>query len=589
MSRFKVRQIFISGVAICCLIFVSCKNEPEENATETDDALYPRSQTLYIGGFDWAPPSTFNPLDGDPNFPIDGNVRLMYESLLAYDMLSGTLEPMLASSYKQTDSSISVVLDSRAHWNNGTKVTADDVAYTFYLDSIFPTPRHAGTQYIEKIKTNGDTVNFYMNKSNKNPLVLLNLLAETSILPKSVFKPIVDQSKQKNGYNYANVLTFKNDSLPVVSGPYNLYAFYPDKIVLKRVDSYWGNIKHGGKSPVPLYVIHSLYTGNNLFNNAMTKGNLDVSSIFMPRVWEKKRDDIRAWSLKEPYHLPGSIPALFIATTMTPFNDVAFRRALAHAINFEKIKSVAISNYTAAVQPGFILPFGQESKYFNKEDAEQYGYSYDIEKAKKILSDAGYSWDKQGVLLNKSGMPIRPLSIECPQGWTDWEDAIKVVAESFKLLGISTNQRFVDYGEWEKDIRFGTFDLAMKTQTADLSAATPWTRFDQVMDSRNIKPVGEETFTNPGRFKDPTADSLLAIIPTITDEESLKAAYRSLNRIFMQQIPVLPLMYRPSQFYQFSTKHWTNFPTEENPYAPPQDLIIAAAIKALWEIKPVKN
>ena len=127
----------------------------------------------------------------------------------------------------------------------------------------------------------------------------------------------------------------------------------------------------------------------------------------------------------------------------------------------------------------------------------------------------------------------------------------------------------------------------MKTQTADLSAATPWFRFDQVMNGRNFKPVGEEAFVNQGRFKNEEADRLLDLIPTLTDEAALKNAYRSLNRIFMQEIPVLPLMYRPSQYYQFSDKHWTNFPTEENPYAPPQSLT-AAGVKALWEIKPAK-
>lgn len=108
------------------------------------------------------------------------------------------------------------------------------------------------------------------------------------------------------------------------------------------------------------------------------------------------------------------------------------------------------------------------------------------------------------------------------------------------------------------------------------------------MSSKDFKPVGEEAFSNPGRFTDPTADSLLELIPSLTDSTALKEAYRHLNRIFMEKIPVLPLMYRPSQFYQFSTKHWTNFPTEENPYAPPQALIIGASVKALWEIKPVQ-
>ena len=586
-QRYRFASLLVSGV-VACTVFSACQEDAKNASKSAEESLYPRNKTLYIGGFDWAPPTTFNQLDGDPNFPIDGNIRLMYESLLTYNNLDGSTEPMLAKSFTQTDSSITVELDDRARWSNGDKVTADDVLYTFHLDSIFPTPRHGGWQYINRISANGNRIEFVMNKAEKNPLVLLSLISETSILPKSVFEPLAEAAKKGNSYDYAKVLTFKNDSLPVVSGPYNLDSFYPDKIVLKRVENYWGNVKHEGRAPAPLYVIHSLYTSNNLFNNAMTKGNLDVSSIFMPRIWEKKRDDIRAWSLKEPYHYPGSIPTLFIATTTAPFNDVAFRRALAHAINFEKIKSIAVSNYTDAVRPGFILPFNQEARYFNEEDAEKFGYSYDIEKARKILSDAGYSWDKDGKLQSPDGKLLRTLDLECPQGWTDWEDVIKIVAESFKELGIETNQRFVDYGEWDKDLRFGKFDLLMKTQTADLSAATPWTRFNQVMSGKDAKPVGEEAYSNQGRFSDPSADSLLNLIPSLTDTAALQTAYRALNRIFMEKIPVLPLMYRPSQFYQFSTKHWTNFPTEENPYAPPQALVIGASIKALWEIKPIQ-
>ena len=80
------------------LTFSGCKTEEKAEVAQ-DQQEYPRSETLYIGGFDWAPPSTFNPLDYDPNFPIDGNVRLMYETLVTYNQLSGELEPMLADWY----------------------------------------------------------------------------------------------------------------------------------------------------------------------------------------------------------------------------------------------------------------------------------------------------------------------------------------------------------------------------------------------------------------------------------------------------------------------------------------------------------
>ena len=109
------------------------------------------------------------------------------------------------------------------------------------------------------------------------------------------------------------------------------------------------------------------------------------------------------------------------------------------------------------------------------------------------------------------------------------------------------------------------------------------------MSSVSLKPTGEEAFANQGRYKNDDADKLLLKIPAITNEKELVEAYRALNRIFMETIPVLPVMYRPTQYYQFSTKHWTNFPTEEDPYAPPQSLVVAAGVKGLWKITPQAN
>ena len=582
-----VRNILLATAATASvMMFCACQEEKKEPVA-VSDSEYPRNETLYIGGFDWAPPTTFNPLDYDPNFPIDGNVRVMYETLVTYNQLTGKLEPMLAESFSQNENSISVTLDSRAKWSDGKPVTVDDVIYSFRIDSLLPTPRHDNWNYISSITAEGKVITFNFSE-NKNPLILLNAIAETSILPKAVFEPIVNAAKSGDGYDMAKVTEFKNDENPIVSGPYNLKTYSPDKIVLERNDNYWGNVKHDGKKPAPKYIIHSLYNGNNHFNSAMTRGNLDISSIFLPRIWEKAKDSIRAWSREEPFHQPGSITTLIVAHNNPPLNDVALRRAMMHSINFEKIKARAISNYTPAMQPGFILPFGAEAKYFNKEDAANYGYSYNTDKARAILSEAGYSWNDDGKLVDPNKQIVRTFTIECPQGWTDWEDAIKVIAESFGEIGISAEQKFVDYGVWDKDLRVGTFDFSMKTQTAELSAATPWSRFDQVMGAVSFKPAGEDAFANQGRYQNKEADELLARIPAETDEGALIEDYRKLNKIFMETIPVMPVLYRPTQYYQFSTKHWTNFPTEENPYAPPQHLIVAAGVNALWQIKPVK-
>lgn len=580
-----------TGAIFALLMAVSCKDEPktDNSAVNGEAEEFPRNQTLYVGGFDWAQPSTFNPLAGDPNWPIDGNIKLVYESLFAFDQNSGSLVPMLARSYQFKDNTVEVVLDERARWSNGDPVTPNDVIHTFRVDSLLPTPRHSNWNYITRIAAaEGNRVIFTLSEAHHNPLILLDMLSEVPILPEKIWSKVIADSKSGNNPDFAKILQFKNDQDIVASGPYTLFKYYPDKIVLKRNDNYWGNVKFEDRKPAPVYIIHSLYNGNNHFSSAMTKGNLDLSSIFMPRIWTKTSDSIRAWSLREPYHVPGSIPTLFIGLSQPPFDDLAFRRALVHAVDFEKIKTLAVSNYTPAVKPGFILPFGVEAKYYNAQDAQEFGYSFNIAKAREILTAAGYSWNEQNQLLDKSGKPLRELNLECPQGWTDWEDVIKVVIGSFKQLGIAAKEKFVDYGVWDRDVKQGTFDLIMKTQTADLFPSTPWKRFEQVMGSRDNKAVGEMVYSNFGRYKNPRADELLSQIPKLKDEAQLLAAYRELNKIFMQDVPVLPLMYRPTQFYQFSTRHWKNFPTEENPYAAPQNLMIAAGIKALWEIQPAR-
>ena len=230
MSDFvKIMHKAVAGsLVILAGVFVACEKDSADKSV-AENSEYPRAETLYIGGFDWAPPTTFNPLDYDPNFPIDGNVRLMYETLVTYNQITDKLEPMLADSFTRTDSSIVVHLDKNAKWNNGTPVTVDDVIYSFHIDSILPTPRHGNWEYLTSVTAdNSNNITFLFNKKNKNPLIILNAIAETSILPKSVFEPIIEGAKEGKAYNFGKVVEFKNDNSPVVSGPYNLKTFSPD-------------------------------------------------------------------------------------------------------------------------------------------------------------------------------------------------------------------------------------------------------------------------------------------------------------------------------------------------------------------------
>jgi peptide/nickel transport system substrate-binding protein len=243
------------------------------------------------------------------------------------------------------------------------------------------------------------------------------------------------------------------------------------------------------------------------------------------------------------------------------------------------------------------MPFGVEEKYFAVDDVQKYGITYDIEKAKKLLAEAGVksvfgSDGKLSHMENSKGEKLPTLFIKSPAGWSDWEAMVRIAVQGMREAGIDVREGFLDASLYWQAMPNGDFDLLMHGPSVSVTPSQPWSRFEAVMSSRNWKAVGEKMNENQGRYNNPDSkdynaavDSLLRLIPTITDDDQRREAYRALNNIFMQDQPTIPLVYRPEQFYEFSTKKWTNFPTEENPYAPPQCLCFGVGTKSLWEIK----
>jgi peptide/nickel transport system substrate-binding protein len=97
----------------------------------------PRNKTIYIGGDQWGEPNTFNPLCDWPAWPVKGKCDLLYEPLMVFNSLSGEMEPLLAHSLQKSPDTISVILDSRAKWSDGTPLTAEDVVFTFDIGRNF--------------------------------------------------------------------------------------------------------------------------------------------------------------------------------------------------------------------------------------------------------------------------------------------------------------------------------------------------------------------------------------------------------------------------------------------------------------------
>ena len=582
------------------------------------EGALPRQETLYLSGQQWGAPATFNPLAESwmAAWPVGGRFNLVYEPLVTYNTLNGQIEDLLGHLVEELSNNDSIVVDLNpaATWSDGKRVNSNDVKFMFTKGSINTAEQisaiHVDTIYAEPAaedtagerKMVGERLAFIVNKAQRNnPLSVRDLLQAIRIAPAHVFEPLIAEK------GLDEVKKMMMDKNPVVSGPYNIKDYSANKIILERRDDYWGNAAlHNGQLPAPKYIVHPIYKSNDHSTIALREGALDASMSFVPRIWHKKGAGVHTWFNDPPYFAPGAMPMMMINTMKEPLNDKRFRRALATAIDYTAIRMFAVSNYTTPLQPGLIMPTNLEGKYINAED-QKLGVNLGItdeaqriNQVKSMLAEAGYSskFTDGGELIgtyNAKGEKIPTLFITSPAGWTDWESIVTIAVEGMRKAGIDIREGFVDGGQYWPAMGTGNFDLIMHKPTADVSPSLPWSRFNEVMASRDWQPLGAWAGTNIGRYNQPgtpefrpEVDSLLGLIPLMTDEAKKAEAYRELNKIFMEDQPAIPLAYLPEQYYEFSDRVWTNWPSAENAYAPAQLPWIASGTKVLWSLKLAK-
>ena len=571
----------------------------------------PRQQTLYLSGQQNDAPGSFNPLAESwmASWPVGGRFNLMYEPLITYNSLNGKIEPLLGTLVEELSNNDSIVVDLNpaAKWSDGKPVTSTDVTFMFLRGSINSTEQISAI-HIDTLQKNEDgnvveRLSFMVAKDKRNnPLTVRDMLQATRIAPSHVFEPLI----KEKGLDETKKLPM--DQNPVISGPYNLRSADPNKIILERRDDYWGNAAlHDGQLPAPKFIVHPIYKNNEHNTIAMREGNLDASQSFIPRIQRKASAGVHTWWNEPPYFRPGAMPMLVINTLKEPLNDKRFRRALATAIDYNALRQFAVSNYTSTLKAGLIMPTDLEGKYIVDEDLDKYGVNLGISDeaerlaaVKQILSEAGFKsvFNDDGTLdhmENAKGERLPTLYITSPNGWTDWEAMVTIAVEGMRKAGIDIREGFVDGGSYWPAMGLGNFDLVMHKPVADVTPSLPWSRFNEIMASRDWQPLGAWAGVNIGRYNQPGSegfrpevDQLLSAIPLMTDSVEIAKAYRELNKIFMEDQPSIPLVYLPEQFYEFSDRVWTNWPTAENPYAPAQLPWVASGTKILWNLKLAK-
>ena len=334
--------------------------------------------------------------------------------------------------------------------------------------------------------------------------------------------------------------------------------------------------------------MHPIFKSNNDGDLKLASGEIDASQQFTAQIWkmwEDQKKPVKTWLKEKPYYLPGNLPLLIFNLERKGLDNPKVRQAIAYAIDYPNIAATAMSSYSDAAKASLIVPVGYESKYFDQAGVDSEGWSFNKDKAVEILEgELNCTKGSDGIYALPDGTKLGGWELITPTGWTDWNTACEIVAKSAKAVGIGIETKFPQAPTMQKAMQNQDFDLCMYSYTG-VTAASPWVRFRDAMDDRGVPEAGKTAFFNYNRFSHPDVPGLLDTAAGAKSDDEAKTAYTALDKIYREQIPVVPLMYRPLEFYEVNESNWTGFPTEENPYAPP--MWQGAGINWLFKIKKV--
>ena len=520
----------------------------EVMAEETVPTEFPRNETLYVSGAAWGPASTWNPFQPGSLANTTGTIGFVYEFLYAFDPQTGDLTPWLAESGTWADdTTFDVTLRSGLTWTDGEPLTAEDVAFTFNLgDQYAALWFNPMWEYVESVTAVGDLeVEF---KLAGDPLYqeFENNLYNVPIVPKHIWENMSEED-----------ITVGANENPIGSGAYKYLANSEDRNIWIRNEEWWGNDVFG--VPAPKYIVDIRTSSNNVALGMVLKGELDLSNNFLPGVAEMAdKGYVTTYYAEAPYMLSANTAVLFLNTTLEPMDDAAFRRALAFAIDVPSIVNVAYAQLVKAADPSGLLPV--LDKFVDKDVVAELGYSFDTEKAKQMLADAGYvDIDGDGFVETPDGEVIE-LEVTCPSGWTDWMAAIDIIASSAQAAGINLKSAYPDYGAWNTALQGGTFSMTLNNWAS--MSNTPWTLYNLLF----RHPIQEQMQSgNFGRYENQEVFDLvdaLARIP-MSDEEGMQEACSAIQTALLTDMPMIPLWYN-GLWAQYSDSTWTNWPDENS-------------------------
>ncbi len=326
-------------------------------------------------------------------------------------------------------------ITDQSKWQDGKPLTAKDVAFTF--NYIIDNELGMFTDYvkfIEKVEATDDTtVVFTCSKPKANMLGLW-----IPILPEHIWSKVSPKEVENK---------FKNSPPIIGSGPFQVVEWKKGEYVRMVANKdYWRG------APKIDEVIYQTYQNadtmaQDLKTGAIQSGWNIPAAQFDPLNNEPDLESIKAVTIGlDQLGFNCADQKVFPKSTGHPvLQDPAFRSALQWAIDKDKIVSIG---YNGNAAPGDSLVtrdfYSSEADFHWTPPAEQ-AYTFDLDKARQALDEAGYPDASGDGIREYKGKPIK-LRLFARTESTESQNCGKLITGWFKDVGLDIDYQIIDDG-----------------------------------------------------------------------------------------------------------------------------------------------
>ncbi|MGZ3930578.1 MAG: ABC transporter substrate-binding protein [Bacteroidia bacterium] len=308
-------------------------------------------------------------------------------------------------------------------------------------------------------------------------------------------------------------------------------------IIMKKNPHYWGVDENGNKLPYLDGLKWSFIREKKSEVLEFKRGNLDMIYRIPVEMFHELMGDLEhAKDRKSDFII---INSTALNTNYFGFNcqsnlfskkDV--RLAFNYAIDRQKIADFTIQGEGSAADYGFV-PYNTAFEKAGYNYKALKGYSYDPDKAKELLKQAGYPGGK--------GFPKITLEIN-PSGGDRNILVATVVQKMLKEnLNVDMDINIVPLGEHIENVQSAKTDFFRFAWVADYP--DPETFLTMFYGQHVPKSLSEKAYMNFGRYVNPHFDSAFSAAKLIQDKAQRFAALAAAEQIMLDDAPTMPIFY----------------------------------------------